>query len=446
MGREVCVLMVNPWIYDFACYDLFSKPIGFLKIARLLSNLGFKIRFIDCLDRFHPQMINRITDKGICGIGKYYAEEVEKPSIFKDIPRKYKRYGMPPIIFKKLLKKFKKPDIILVTSGMTYWYKGVFEVLEILKKNYPKVPIILGGIYATLCYHHALEYSRADFVFKGGDLKELLILLGKILSKDFTYDINSIYLPPYYEIYSKNEYIALRTSSGCPFKCSYCGWYLLEPKIYQHNPEDIFSEIVYFHQKLKIKNFAFYDDALLYKADTHIKIILKKILEYQLPLNFHTPNGLNACFLDEELAHLMKKTNFLQPRLGLESVSFNRQRLTGGKVNKKTIIEAVKLLKKAGYSSSDIGIYLLIGLPGQPFEEIEESIYFAHSFKARVYLEEYSPVPGTYEYNRAKLDTNLDPLWHNNSVFPLYKGEYNKFQMLKELNHKLNRKFCRKEV
>ncbi|MGE4358110.1 MAG: radical SAM protein, partial [Candidatus Omnitrophota bacterium] len=169
MKNKLSILMVNPWIYDFACYDLFYKPIGFLKIARLFSNLGCRIDFIDCLDRFHPAMMRFGQHTNIYGIGRYYYEVVNKPFIFRDIPRKYKRYGMPLSIFKSLLKKIKKIDLILVTSGMTYWYKGAWEAIEILKGCYPRVPVILGGIYASLCYNHALKFSGADFVFKGGD-------------------------------------------------------------------------------------------------------------------------------------------------------------------------------------------------------------------------------------------------------------------------------------
>ena len=38
---------------------------------------------------------------------------------------------------------------------MTYWYPGVFKLIEITRKFFKEVPIILGGIYATLCYEHA---------------------------------------------------------------------------------------------------------------------------------------------------------------------------------------------------------------------------------------------------------------------------------------------------
>jgi hypothetical protein len=57
----------------------------------------------------------------------------------------------------------------------------------------------------------------------------------------------------------------------------------------------------------------------------------------------------------------------------------------------------------------------------------------------RVYLEEYSPVPGTPDYERSGLAPDADPLLHNNSAFPLYSPEkYREIQRLKDLNHRLN--------
>ncbi|MCM8792167.1 MAG: radical SAM protein [Candidatus Omnitrophica bacterium] len=434
------LLLVNPWIYDFACYDLFSKPIGFLKIAHLLKILGFSIDYIDCLDRLHPVMRKFKVKTTAYGCGNYYSEIVEKPAVFKDIPRYYKRYGMPLEIFKNLLKKIKKPDIILLSSGMTYWYKGVFEVIEILKNKFKNIPVILGGIYASLCFEHAQKFSGADVIFKENKIDDFLNLVSKILNKELHFYKDFKKLRPLYEIYPKLNYVSLRTSGGCPFRCSYCGWYRIERDLYQIPYEEVFQQIEYFYKKLKIRNFAFYDDALLYNSDKHIKPLLKLILKNKIKANFHTPNGLNAIFIDKELAYLLKKANFVQVRLGLETANPNRQKTTGMKIDNLKIKQVVKFLKDADFNKDEIAIYLMMGLPDQTFKEIEESIYFAHSLKVKVYLEEYSPVPGTLDYKRAKLSKDLDPLWHNNSVFPLYKGweNYLEFQKLKDLNHKLN--------
>jgi len=43
------VLLINPWITDFAAYNLWARPLGLLYIATLLRQAGFRLTFIDCL-------------------------------------------------------------------------------------------------------------------------------------------------------------------------------------------------------------------------------------------------------------------------------------------------------------------------------------------------------------------------------------------------------------
>ena len=286
-------LLINPYIHDFAAYDLWSKPLGLLKIAGYLKELKCEISLIDCLDRLDPSLNEFLKGKTPTstpfGSGQYYCEEIIKPDLYKPVPRKFKRHGIPPALFNKILDITPRPEIILVTSGMSYWYPGVFETINILKNKFPGVPLILGGIYASICTNHAKEKSGADFVFKGNDITEILKLINKITKSNLS-------LPPikekgetfpYYELYPKLSYITLRTSNGCPFKCSYCGWYLLENKFYQIDPDLVVEHIEYFNKKYNIKNFAFYDEALLYNAETHIIKIMQKVINRNLQINFH---------------------------------------------------------------------------------------------------------------------------------------------------------------
>ncbi|MFC1549226.1 radical SAM protein, partial [Candidatus Omnitrophota bacterium] len=140
------ILLVNPWIHDFAAYDLWIKPWGLLKISSILKDNGFDVYYTDVLDRHHP-LLKKKTREYPDGTGKFFSEEIEKPRVFKDIPRKYKRYGLPLELFERSLPG-EDIDLIFVTSVMTYWYPGVFEAIKILKRKYEKVPVILGGIYA----------------------------------------------------------------------------------------------------------------------------------------------------------------------------------------------------------------------------------------------------------------------------------------------------------
>jgi len=48
------VLLINPWIYDFAAYDEWVKPLGLLYIGTFLEKFGYRVSLINCMDRHHP--------------------------------------------------------------------------------------------------------------------------------------------------------------------------------------------------------------------------------------------------------------------------------------------------------------------------------------------------------------------------------------------------------
>ena len=444
---QIRALLVNPWIYDFAAYDLWSKPLGLLRIGGVLRRLGCTVRLLDCLDRFHPAITDNVKKNphNTYGSGPYQYEAIDKPPAFKDTPRRFKRYGLPIQTVKNILGEESAPDIILVTTGMTYWYPAYIDMIALLKAIFPESPVVLGGNYPNLCYDHANSLSGADHIFKGTDISKAIEFLDKILGGRLIDDPKRL-LPqtfPAYDLYRDIPYITLKTSHGCPFRCTYCGWYLVDEIFHRQPPELVIEEIVYFHNTMGICNFAFYDDALLFKAEEHFLKIASGIIEKGVKANFLTPNGLHNKFLTENVARIMKESGFQRPRLALETSREERQLSTGGKTTNKDFEAAVRNLTKAGYDRSEIGVYLLIGLPGQSMDEIEEAVRFVSKEGLRIHLEEYSPIPGTPDYKKSGLKADSDPLIHNNSVFPLYHAEESvRIQRLKDLARDLNKRLA----
>ena len=160
------ILLINPWIHDFAAYDFWAKPLGLLSLASILRCHGFNISYIDCLDRFHSQAPP--TDPyARFGRGPYLKTRIPKPSGLGDIQRNFSRYGIRKTWFKKDLHSIEPPDLVLMTSMMTYWYPGVQETIAVVREVFPEVTIVLGGIYVSLCYEHAKSHSGADRVETG---------------------------------------------------------------------------------------------------------------------------------------------------------------------------------------------------------------------------------------------------------------------------------------
>jgi len=417
------ILLINPWITDFAAYNFWIRPLGLLFIASLLRANGFRVTLIDCLDFYSK------TKK--YGDGKFFKTKIQKPPPIKSIPKNYSQYGIPEeILLKRLSFLEEKPDLIGITSGMTYWYPGVFKVIGITKNLFQGVPIILGGIYATLCYEHAKRYSGADIVFNGRGELEVLKLIEELtefkLQTPNSELRTNIY--PAFDLYPQLDYVCIATSRGCPFHCTYCASHLLTKDFIRRDPFKIVEEIGYWINGYHINNIAFYDDALLMEPSKHIVPILKEVIKRGIRCSFHTPNALHIREIDEEVAQLLFQSGFKTIRLGFETSNETAQIETGGKVDNREFRRAVKNLKKVGYSGEDIGVYIMAGLPGQRIGEVEEGIAFVRETGAKPILVEYSPIPHTPLFKKAKqmssYDLEKEPLFHNNSILPCQWEEF----------------------
>ncbi len=159
-------LLLVPWICDFAAYDFWSCPVGLLSLGALLRLGGWEVEFVDLTDRHHPAL-PKVLQERLFHTGKYYAEEIPKPEPIAWVPRRYKRYGLPMEIAEENLWKLPRPDVILVTSRMTYWYPGVRDAILLCRRLWPRIPVVLGGTYATLCPDHARVTTGADVVWRG---------------------------------------------------------------------------------------------------------------------------------------------------------------------------------------------------------------------------------------------------------------------------------------
>ncbi len=429
------VLLVNPWIYDFAAYDLWLQPLGLLYIAAVLRDAGYQVQYLDCLDRHHPALLARLGGAAPkstpYGTGKFYKTILDKPPLLRDVPRRYGRYGLPLDIFDDDLARLERPDVVLVTSGMTYWYPGPFEAIRRIKSRFPGVPVILGGIYATLCHAHATAHSGADVVIAGeGELAALQWvnrLTGHADDPLPAYATLDDLPYPAHDLRRRQDAVVINTSRGCPMHCTYCASSLLHPAGFrQRNPLAVVAEIRWWHTRYGTGDIVFYDDALLVRAPVHMHVILDEIIRQGVRCRFHTPNGMHARLIDAPLAAKMHDAGFKTVRMSLETVNPARRHETGPKVSQEDVRRAIGHLKRAGFSGRDIGVYILMGLPDQPLQEVLDSIEFVHACGALVYLTLYSPIPGTAEWQKAVQEGHIaadaDPLLHNNTIYPMLRG------------------------
>lgn len=425
------ILLVNPPIYDFSAYDFWLKPYGLLRAAGFLRGQA-DFALFDFLDRFDLRVPPGNYRADRWGRGEFFSRLAAKPPIYADIPRRFYRFGVPGEKFENFLADSDPYNFALIQTGMTYWYLGLKEAIESLRARNPRTKIILGGVYATIAAAHARGLG-ADLVVEGTDLTPLWRFLAMVPDETAL---------PLWDLYPRLQTGVLKLADGCPFRCTYCSVPQVYPRFHAR-PLDRSVAEVEFLRRLGVEHAAFYDDALLYRPAELLKPFLKEVLRREIQVNFHTPNALNARFIDRDLAQLMVRAGFKTFYLGFESSAFAWQKRTGGKVYSAELARAVENLVDAGAEPGGLHAYLIVGHPDSDEQGVEDSILLAHSLGIRVMLSEFSPIPGTPDGEQGRRWVDLDePLWHNKVAFTALRLGNAEVNRLKHLVNELNRRLA----
>ncbi|MEE8440894.1 MAG: cobalamin-dependent protein [Spirochaetia bacterium] len=426
--RSPRALLIQPPIYDFALYDLFHQPFGLLRIGRWLEDSGYHVELLDSLD---PVPAGRTH----AGRGKFHRQVVDRPPSLQGVDRLFARYGAPEETIRERIRAA-DPDVVLVTTGMTYWYPGIAEIAALVREVRPDAPLIAGGVYATLLPDHCAEQLGSDLVVRGaadGKLGGMLAGLGLPEPQGEVPYLPSVGLRT--ASGRLHGAAAIRLQEGCPHRCAYCASPIISPRLQAGDPAALLEHIIELHEHLGISAFAFYDDALLHDADRGLRPLLDGILNRygSRELALYLPNAVHLDYITDDLAGLMHEAGFREIRFGLESTDSAFHSTLDSKLLPERVAGKVESLLRAGFTGGRITAYILVGLPGQKFAGVRRTLADAARFGINVSLAEYSPVPGTPLYAAARESSGLDldgePLLHNNSVFPLLSGQLTAAQM-----------------
>lgn len=424
-------LLVNPFLYDFAAFDFWAKPRGLLEVGGLLQQIGYDVELIDCLytqDEGMAEFARSHADieppkPRRFGTGSYFREGISKPDVACQFPRRFYRYGFSPDYLRQRLAQISpRPTVIGVTGIMTYWYQGVRETIGIIKEIFPDVPVILGGIYATLLPEHARAVAGADAVFTGRASRESLREFLGARTIPLPVAVRATEAAPVFFPYTKPSYGVTALSEGCRSRCSYCACWQLYPDWRARALDHALAEVDQ-AAALGCRDFAFYDDDLLLDFDRTLQPFLRAVQTRHPGLRWHTPNGLYMTRLNLERCRLLREHGFETLRFGFETADENLSQRIGHKIARRQFAAQIEALFQAGFRAEQIGVYLMIGLPGQTPAQVEDSIRFVQQCGVKPNLTEFSPVPGTPEFARARAEMKVnfvtEPLLQNNSLLPL---------------------------
>ncbi|MFH0860369.1 MAG: radical SAM protein [Candidatus Altiarchaeota archaeon] len=313
----------------------------------------------------------------------------------------------------------------VICVGLTFMpgnqIKYACELIDYVKENYPKTPVVVGGHHATMLSSQTIDYKNIDVVVVGegeetllelvkvlernGNLKSVKGILykenGKIIQtpERELIDLNDYYPLPYSLIgrYKASYIWTIFTSRGCPRNCAYCSIPMLNKKYRTLKPELAIYQI---KQLLAIGAGPLYflDDNLF--ADMgRVERILDLIIKERLSFNWW-----GECRADDLLKmssgflEKLKKSGMCRVYIGAESGSDRILKLI-----RKGI--TVDMIRQANLRLKEVGIVpeftFMAGFPTEIEEEFNNTLDLIRELKtdnpdAIVWkMSMYTPYPGT---------------------------------------------------
>jgi len=274
-----------------------------------------------------------------------------------------------------------EPSEIWITSLFTYWANYVKDTVENYRSVFPNAKIKVGGIYASLMPEHCKEFTGCDEVHKGV-LREAEKFFP---SYDLIENVNT----------NQIDYQIIHASRGCIRNCPFCGTWKIEPE---------FKPKKSIKNEIKFKKLVFYDNNFL--ANPYVENILTELINLKRERKIQwceSQSGFDGRILIEKphLAKMLKEVGFRYPRIAWD-----------WKYKEYPFIEEqVDLLKKVGYNSKDIYIFMLYNWE-IPFKEMEQKRLKCWEWQVQIADCRYRPLDQTFDNYNSQKNNQTDEDYH----------------------------------
>jgi len=354
------VTFINPPWYFKKEILFISQNLGIGYLASYIKKYGHEAYFIDALLE-----------------GKY------KKILVKTKYQTVYRFGLS---YEEIVKRIPKDtDFIGISIPFTDLAPIAKELSAVIKKSFPDIPIICGGIYpSNLKENEVIE--NIDYIVRGeGEAKLLEIISGKKTEIDKLDDLPF----PDYDVRPMEEYIkwsprgerkkkvlSIITSRGCPFDCNFCSIHPVYGYKWRcRSPENVIEEIKYAIERFGIEHIEFEDDNLTLRPKRALEIFegLK-----ELSVTWSTPNGVRIDTLNYDLLKIMKESGCTSLCLAAEHGDQEMLKLMNKRLDLNKVVEVAKWCAELKIPTN---AFFIIGYPGETKERFNNLVKFAKKMK-----------------------------------------------------------------
>ncbi len=340
------------------------------------------------------------------------------------------------------------PDIICVTAVASQ-YEFVKQIAGEIKRQWPGVCLVLGGVHATLNPDEAIT-GPFDVICVGEGEYPILELScqmeagvtphgianlwlktsnGRIERNNprpFLKDIDSLPFPdramwsPWIKGQRGDELTVL-LGRGCPYDCTYCCNHAIRKVstgkyVRFRSVDDVIEEIRFLHAEYPTKSKIYFEVESISTNKAWLADLCAKMEAFNSTINNSIAYGCNYRIspqsTDDNLFMALKKANFYKINIGLESGSERiRRDILNRNYSDKDFMGVASMIRKAGLK---LFVFNIIGLPGETCDDYMKTVSLNRQCQPDGhYTGIFYPYPGTELYDvcvwKKLVTTTIDP-------------------------------------
>ena len=290
-----------------------------------------------------------------------------------------------------------------ISSTRKSYFADVSEMVECVVKQ-TDAPVILGGSGFSISPDGWLKRLNVHYGVVGdGEIAIVGLLnaiasnesptgiagiltnngnhndIGRKIAPSSVTDLNGIYSPShdkcsYRQYLSRGGFVSVQTKRGCPFKCIYCVYPLLEGTAYHlRSPENIANEIEALAREKSAASF-YFTDSVFNTPREHALSICKELSQRNLSIKWMA--YCNPVGFDVALARAMTAAGCVGVEFGLDVATGKMLKKMGKPFTQPDIRNSLKSASDAGLP---FALHLLFGGPGECIDDIRETQRFIDS-------------------------------------------------------------------
>jgi anaerobic magnesium-protoporphyrin IX monomethyl ester cyclase len=316
-------------------------------------------------------------------------------------------------------------DLVGITAT-TPLIGNALEIARQVKREWPGVRMVLGGVHPTVLPAEVLAEPAVDVVVRGegeNTLREIAAESpleaiqgisyrrdGQVVhnpDRELIPELDSLPLPAYHLLpmgkYRPAAGAAKRTPAtsvlatrGCPGRCTFC-YRVFGNRLRFRSGRRVAEEVQLLQDRYGIREICFYDDTFT-AVPREVRAFCAAIQDLKLDLTWSCFTRIDA--FHEETFRMMKDAGCHQVMVGVESASAVILKNINKRINVEKVEHTVHAMQRLGL---EVRAAFMLGNPGETEETLEENIRFA--LKLKPDLAQFNittPFPGTEMFHWAE--------------------------------------------